>query len=215
MSKLISLVLVMVVLTTIATAEPNQTEATEMQQDVNSVSVAESQQVNEMMTKKDVIMLVLQGITVIIVSLSWYFVPLFTQKRRKEAEVGIWRHTTMSDAHEKLLANFYKTEQYLDELILKYNCDVNDLNSKMNDEELNKLNCFTQEANTYLAMMYIVMPDNKYKAVRDTLIPNQPTTLRGQRENMMLAMRKSQFPDTKFCELKDIRFIHTMKRPGK
>ena len=141
--------------------------------------------------------------------------PLFTERRRKEAEVGIWQHTAMSDAHRNLATSFYEFEQHLNELISKYNCQANDLTSKMTDEEFNEANRLIQQMNAELAMMYMIMPDNKYKVIRDTIAPNQTTTLRNQRENLLVAMRKSQFPDTIFKELGDIRFFHVLKRPDK
>ena len=159
--------------------------------------------------------LVIQVATLILVVLAWHFVPKTTERRRKEAEVELWQHAAMGDAHRNIATILYESEQYFNELISKYKCEVNDLTSKMTDEELNKANHFTQQKNVELAMMYMIMPDDKYKAIRDAIIPNQPITLRTQRGNLLIAMRKSQFPDTQFNKPEDIRLFYISKRPDK
>ena len=152
--------------------------------------------------------------TLVLVALGWVAVPFFTEHLRKKSEVGIWQHTAMSDAHRNLATTLYELEQYFDELISQYNCKATDLFSKMSDEELKKANRLNQQINTELAIMYMVMPDKKYKVIRDAIEPGQ-TMLREQREKLLAAMRKSQFPDTKFNELKNIRFFYAFKRPDK
>ena len=161
-----------------------------------------------------VITWIVQGLTIFAVFASWYFVPLFTERKRKEAEVGMWQHTAMSDAHRNLATTFYELEQYWNELGSKYNCKGDDVKCKMIDEELNKANGFLQQINTELAIMYMVMPDNKYKVVRDAIDPWE-TKLDKQREKLLAAMRKSQFPDTTFYQAEHIRLFHPFKRPQK
>jgi len=156
-----------------------------------------------------------QWITLIIVIISWIAIPWITEYRRKQAEVGIWQHTAMSDAHRNLAKSLYEFEQCLNELISKHNCDASDLPSKMTDKEFNEANRFVQQMNAELAMMYMIMPDNKYKVIQDAIGLEQKTTLRYQRENLLVAMRKSQFPDTAFGELKNIRFFYVLKKPDK
>lgn len=163
----------------------------------------------------NVITWIIQAVTIVAVFLSWYFVPLYTERRRKEAEVGIWQHIAMSDAHRNLVTALHEIEQYLNELISKYNCEATNVLSKMSDEELNKANRLMRQVNTELAMMYMIMPDNKYKVIRDTIDPEHKKTLREQRESLLAAMRKSQFPETEFYELENIRFFHAFKRPDK
>ena len=153
-------------------------------------------------------------LTIGAVVVSWFIVPLLTEYWRKKAEVGIWQHIAMSDAHRNLATALYEIEQYWNELILEYNCKANDVTSKMTDEELNKANRFVQQLNTELAIMYMVMPDNKYKVIRDAIDPGQ-TTLRPQRETLLVAMRKSQFPNTKFNKRENIRLFLAFKRPDK
>ena len=160
-------------------------------------------------------MLIVQGLTIVVVFLSWRFVPLYTERRRKEAEVGIWQHTAMSDAHRNLATTFFELEKYWYELESKYKCKGDDVKCKMADEELNRANGFMQQINTELAIMYMIMPDNKYRIIRDTIDPEQTTTLRNQRENLLAAMRKSQFPETEFGALNNIRFFHAFKRPDR
>ena len=157
---------------------------------------------------------ILRVITIGTVVASWFIVPSLTEYWRKKAELGIWQHIAMSDAHRNLATGLYELEQYFNELGLKYNCTANEVTSNMTDEELNKTNRLVQKTNIELAMMYMIMPDNKYKVVRDAICPGQ-TMLRTQREKLLAAMRKSQFPDTRFYEPKHIRFFHIFKRPDK
>ena len=156
-----------------------------------------------------------QGATLVLVVLGWIAVPFFTEHLRKKSEIGMWQYTAMSDAHRNLLTALHEIEQYLNELISKYNCEAIDVFSKMSDEELNKANRLMRQINTELAMMYMIMPDNKYKVIRDTIDPEHKKTLREQRQSLLAAMRKSQFPDTKFNKLENIRFFYAFKRPDK
>ena len=158
---------------------------------------------------------IVQAVTILGVVLSWWIVPLVTERRRKEAEIGIWQHTAMSDAHRNLATALYELEQYFNELISLYSCEADDLTSRMTDEERHKANRLVQQMNTELAIMHMVMPDSKYEVIRDRIDPEQPATLRDQRENLLVAMRKAQFPRTEFGELEDIRFFHGFKRPDK
>ena len=53
--------------------------------------------------------------------------------------------------------------------------------------------------------MYMIMPDDEYEIIRDTIEPEQTTTLGSQRENLLSAMRQSQFPGSKFSAIENIR----------
>ena len=158
---------------------------------------------------------IVQLITIGVVFASWHYVPSCTERLRKQAEVGILQYAAMSDDHRNLVTSFYEMEQYLDDQIAKHKCKADDLKSKMNEEELSKVNGLILQLNKHLAMMYIIMPDNEYMVIRDTIGPDKKETLRTQREKLLAAMRKSQFPDTRFYEPKHIRLFHPFKRPDK
>ena len=141
---------------------------------------------------------IVQVITIGVVLASWYFVPLFTEHRRKEAEVGIWQHTAMSDAHRNLATALYELHTYSTELALQYDCNVKDVLDKMSTKEFKTANRFVLQINTELAIMYMIMPDDKYKAIRDTIKFKQDINLIEQSKNLLVAMRQAQFPDTNF-----------------
>lgn len=157
---------------------------------------------------------IVQVITICVVLASWYFVPLFTERRRKEAEVGIWQHTAMSDAHRNLATALYELHTYSVELASKYDCNVSDVIDKMSEEEFNTANHFVLKVNTELAIMYMIMPDNKYKTVCDKIKPKQAINLIEQSKILLVAMRQSQFPDTNFIEPSDIRSFDYLKKPS-
>jgi hypothetical protein len=157
---------------------------------------------------------VVQVITIGVVLASWYFVPLFTERQRKEAEVKIWQHTTMSDAHRNLATSLNELHAYTTTLASKYDCDVNDVLGKISEEEFNMANRFILQINTELAIMYMIMPDDKYKTIRDAIKPKQNQNLIELRNNLLIAMRRSQFPDTNFIESNDIRSFDNLKKPS-
>ncbi len=157
----------------------------------------------------------IQTVTLGFVCLSWLIVPWLTERYRKEAEVGIWQHTAMSDAHRNLATALHEIEQYTRESKLKHKCRFDDLTTKMTDEELNKANQLMSKVNTELEIMYMIMPDDLYEVIQDSIPIEQPTKLTVQRKKLLAAMRKSQFPDTRFSEPKNIRTFDLFERPDK
>jgi len=155
-----------------------------------------------------------QWVTLVCVVFSWLIVPYFTERARKKADVGIWQHTAMSNAHKNLVAALYEFEEYLNELTLKYNCDVNILTFKITNNEFNKANRLIRQANKELAMMYVMMPDDKYQFIQDTIESGQMATLSKHRYDLLITMRKSQFPNTEYDKLENITIFKTLKRPG-
>ena len=151
-----------------------------------------------------------QVVTIFVVFLSWRYIPLFTERRRKEAETEIWQHKSMSDSHRNLIVVLHELEQQIEVLMLKYKCNVK--LGKISDEELNNLNNFVTKINTELAMMYTLMPEEKYEVLKDKFTIGK-TTLTDQKENLLVAMRPSQFPTTKFSKREDIIFIRKFKKP--
>ena len=124
--------------------------------------------------------------------------------KRKQAEIGIWRHTAMSDAHRNLATAINELHKYTTELASQYDCNVKDVLDKMSTKEFETANRFVLKTNTELAIMYMIMPDDKYKTIRDVIEPKQKINLIKCRDNLLVAMRQSQFPDTNF-DSNDIR----------
>ena len=154
---------------------------------------------------------IIQWITLGLVIISWLVIPMVTEYKRKQAEIGIWRHTAMSDAHRNLATAINELHKYTTELASKYHCDVNDVLGEMSDEELNTANRFVLQTNTELAIMYMLMLDNKYKMIRDAIKPKQKINLIKCRNDLLVAMRQSQFPDTNF-DSNDIRSFEYLRR---
>ena len=146
---------------------------------------------------------------------SWFIVPWRTEHYRREAERGISQYAAMNDAHRDMVTSLYELEQYVDELMTKYACGPNDLESKMTGDELNKANGLIRQLNIHLAMMYMIMPDNEYEIIRKTTEPEETASLRERREKLLVAMRKAQFLDTEFGEREDIRLYKVFTRPEK
>ena len=158
---------------------------------------------------------IVQVITIGVVLASWYFVPLFTERRRKEAEVGIWQHTAMSDAHRNLATALNGLHAYTTKLASHYNCDVGDVLDKISEEEFNIANSFVLQTNTELAIMYMIMPDDKYKEIRDAVKPGQNINLIEHCKNLLVAMRKSQVSDTNSVKHDDIKSFKYLEKPSK
>lgn len=146
-----------------------------------------------------------QWITLILVVISWLVIPHITEYKRKQAEIEIWRHTAMSDAHRNLATAFIELHTYTTELASLRKCKVEDVLSEMSKEEFNKANGYVQQMNTALAIMYMIMPNDKYEAIYNAIKPGQKINLIEQNKNLLVAMRKSQVPDAKFVKPEDIR----------
>ena len=82
---------------------------------------------------------------------------------------------------------------------------------KISNEDINNLNRFVVEINKELAMMYTLMPDKKYSVLKDKFLIGK-NTLNDQKESLLVAMRLSQFPKTKFSKREDIRKIYKLKK---
>ncbi len=157
---------------------------------------------------------IMQVITIVVVLLSWYVVPLVTESRRKQAEIGIWQHTAMSDAHRNIATAITGLHAYTTELASRYNCDIKDVLSKMTEKELNRANCFVEQMNTELAIMYMIMPNDKYKEIRGTVKLKQTINLIEYRNNLLVAMRKAQVPDANHVTHEDIRSFDYLEKPS-
>jgi hypothetical protein len=117
--------------------------------------------VKDKITWKDCTTWIVQVITILVVVISWFVVPFFTERQRKQAEIGIWQHTAMSDAHRNIATAMTGLHAYTTELASSYNCDIKDVLNKMNEKELNRTNRFLEQMNTELAIMYMIMPNDK------------------------------------------------------
>jgi len=155
-----------------------------------------------------------EWITLILVLISWFVIPSFTENKRKEAEIEIWQHTAMSDAHRNLATAFNELQAYTTELASKPDCNFTDLLGKMSDEEFKTANRFVQQMNTALAIMYMIMPNDKYAAIHSAIKPGQKINLIEQNKNLLIAMRKSQVPDAKYITQEDIRSFDYLKKPS-
>ncbi len=160
-------------------------------------------------------MLIIQGLTLFAVVVSWGIVPSCTEQKRREAEIGIWQHSAMSDAHRNVATALGEIQQYVREKTSQYECAADALSSEMTDEELNKLNQLMNKMNAGLRVMYMVMPDNKYQSIQDSIPLRQPTKSTVQLKKLLVAMRKSQFPGTGFSTTDDIRTFDLFERPKK
>ena len=157
----------------------------------------------------------IQVSTLIIVVLSWFAIPWMTEYNRKQAEIGIWQHVAMSDAHRNIATAINGLHAYTTELASRYNCGINDVLSKMTEKELSKANCFVEQMNTELVIMYMIMPNDKYKEIRDAVKLKQDINLIEYRNNLLVAMRKSQVPDATYVTNEDIRSFDYLKKPIK
>lgn len=148
---------------------------------------------------------IIQWITLGLVVISWWVIPMFTEYKRKQAEIGILQHTAMSDAHRNLATALNGLQAYTTELASKHDCNFTDLLGKMSDEEFKTANRFVLQTNTELSIMYMIMTEDKYKEIRDAVKPGQDINLIEHRNNLLVAMRKSQVPDTNYIKHEDIK----------
>ncbi len=157
----------------------------------------------------------IQWVTLVFIAISWVAIPWYTEYKRKQAEIGIWQHTAMSDAHRNIATAINGLHAYTTELASRYNCDIKDVLSKITEKELIRANCFVEQMNTELAIMYMIMSNDKYKEIRDAVKLKQNINLIKYLKNLLVAMRKSQIPDANFVTHEDIRFIEYLKKPIK
>jgi hypothetical protein len=55
--------------------------------------------------------------------------------------------------------------------------------------------------------MYVMMPDEKYQYIMETIVPDQEDSILNFKEKLLVAMRKAQHNDTELVQ-EDIRFFH-------
>lgn len=157
----------------------------------------------------------IQWLTLALVIISWVAIPWITESRRKEAEIGIWQHTAMSGAHRNIATAINGLHAYTAKLASCYNCEIKDVLSKMSEEEINEANRFMEQMNIELAIMYMIMPNDDYKEIRDTVELKQSINLITYHKNLLVAMRKSQIPDATHVTHGDIRSFEYLKKPNK
>ena len=85
---------------------------------------------------------------------------------------------------------------------------------EMSEEELDTANSYILDINAELAIMYMIMPEEKYKDICDAIKLAQNINLIKCRNNLMVAMRKSQVPDTNFVKHEDIKSFKYLKKPS-
>lgn len=157
----------------------------------------------------------IQWITLIAVVISWVAIPLITESNRKKTEIRIWQHTAMSDAYRNIATAINGLHTYSTELASRYNCKIKDVLSEMSEEEINRTNRFLEQMNIELAIMYMVMPNDDYKEIRGAVELKQSINLVTYRNNLLVAMRKSQIPDATHVTHEDIRSFDYLKKPIK
>jgi len=158
---------------------------------------------------------IVQIVTLFLVIISWFVIPCITENKRKQAEIEIWQHTAMSDAHRNLATAFIELQAYTTKLASLRKCNVKDVLSEMSKEEFNTANSFVRQMNTALAIMYMIMTNDKYEAIHYAIKPGQEINLIEQNKKLLAAMRKSQVPDANFVKPEDIRSFDYLKKPIK
>lgn len=126
---------------------------------------------------------------------------------KERVDVRFTQYNLTNEEQNKILKNLFELEDFLDELIARYGVEANDLSKKITMEEKLQVNKFLSEVNLGLSKVYIVMDDKKYKMIADSW-PLEPKKLSELRNHLTILMRKTQYPETSFDKVEDIKIIY-------
>ncbi len=121
-----------------------------------------------------------------------------TSALKKEVEIKLSQYDSMNILQEDIINTLYEWEEYSKSLKNKENLSTKE--EQKNDE-------FIEKINILYAKMYIMFPDEDYKNIQNTLVIDKKIDSLVLREELLVAMRKAQYPDTEFDNRADIRFI--------
>lgn len=150
-----------------------------------------------------------------LVILSWWIVPWLTERQRKESEVAIWQHTAMSDAHKTLAEKLYLLEITIADMGRKHGIQPTSMPAiadVLTPDEMQQVESIRRSVNVALDTIYTLMPDDEYKHI----LAEMPTDDKLEsaslfRKQILVAMRKAQFPDTEYDSRDKIWEIQTIK----
>jgi len=120
----------------------------------------------------------------------------------------------MSQIQNDLIKGMYDEENYSGTLIAKYKIkegEETNLLTYISPEEKEKINDYITQDNYLLARMFIIVSDEKWQVIADTIKPRS-ITHRDLRETLLVALRQTQYPKTKFTNREDIRLIYEIPR---
>lgn len=134
----------------------------------------------------------------------WINVNLSEKVERKMTQYGL-----TAQEQDSILKSLFKLEEFLDELIARYGVEPDQLIDKITSDEKLKVNSFISEVNLSLSKIFIFMPDEEYRMIETDwpLVPDKLSTLRNQ---ITILMRKTQYPDTKFDQIENIKIIYKL-----
>ncbi len=160
------------------------------------------------MTKKDMFEWLTIGVSTvaIITSSLSVFVSIYL---KKEVDIKLSQYTLASEEQNRILKNLFDLEDFIDLIISKYNVgrNVNEIYSKITNEEKLSINKYISEINQGLSKLFITMEDQKYEIIAKNW-PTQEGKLHELRSHISILMRQTQHPKTTFLKAEDIKIIH-------
>ena len=141
-------------------------------------------------------------------------VSIYVAKIGYQVNVQLNQYGSMSQIQNDLIKGMYDEENYSGTLIAKYKIkegEETNLLTYISPEEKEKINDYITQDNYLLARMFIIVSDEKWQVIADTIKPRS-ITHRDLRETLLVALRQTQYPKTKFTNREDIRLIYEIPR---
>lgn len=134
----------------------------------------------------------------------WMNANLSENIERKLTQYGL-----TAEEQDNILKNLFDLEDFLDGLITRYDVEANELINKITPDEKLKINSFISEVNLSLSKIFIFMPDEEYNIIASDW-PLDPDKLSDIRNQITILMRKTQYPDTEFNQIENIKIIYKL-----
>ena len=131
---------------------------------------------------------------------------------KQGVDVKLTQYNLTNEEQNRIIKNLFDLEDYLDQLIDKYKiqANVNDLPNKLSSDEKLAINKYISQIDVGLAKIFIFMPDKEYETIAADW-PLEPRKLSEIRGHLLLLLRKTQYPETKFNQEKDIKNLQKLK----
>ncbi|MFA6531244.1 MAG: hypothetical protein WCT32_00025 [Patescibacteria group bacterium] len=105
---------------------------------------------------------------------------------------------------------FYELENYIDELLIKYGTNSQEIFNKIDKREKLQINVLISDINSVLITLYVFMNDRHYRAINDSWSTGDMNLIT-KREEAAIILRRCQFPKTKYLTADKIKLIERIK----
>lgn len=131
---------------------------------------------------------------------------------KNELRMQLSRHQDMLKLEQEVCETFHDFRLQADELAAEYGVD--NMRERATVQQRKEMNECIAKLNTLLARLFIILPDDEWKRVRDAIPIDKQQTLDECMYASIDAMRRNAFPDTTLNAENDIRRIYELPLEG-